>query len=253
MHLPALDRTSVVPLYYQIQERLLKMIHDGLLKPGAPTPSEQELASRLGVSRMTARQALKALRDSGMAYARRGKGTYVSDAKVEKNFRQVLSFSEEMKSLGARPSSRVLYMKSIPADPETAEALAISPGEPVVVLRRVRQADALPLGVETSHLPQSMCPDLLAKFDPAQSLYKALFELYGIQIEVTDEVAEAGLAGEEDGRLLGIGKRSPVFLLTRISYVAGGRRVEFVRSMYRGDRYKIVNRLVRRASAGASG
>ncbi len=91
-----LDRHSVVPLYYQIQQRLLEQIRSGALKAGEPVPSEQEIAARLGVSRMTARQAVKSLCHLGVAYSQRGKGTFVSGTKLEKNFRQVLSFSEEM-------------------------------------------------------------------------------------------------------------------------------------------------------------
>jgi len=53
---------------------------------------------------MTARQALKSLCDLGVTYSQRGKGTFVSEIKLEKSFRQVLSFSEEMQA--TRPLSR---------------------------------------------------------------------------------------------------------------------------------------------------
>jgi len=59
LHFVSLDRTSVVPLYYQIQETLLGDIRAGRLKPGWPVPSEQEISAKLSVSRMTARQALQ--------------------------------------------------------------------------------------------------------------------------------------------------------------------------------------------------
>ena len=78
MDLPALDRHSVVPLYYQIQQHLLAQIRAGVLKPGEPIPSEQEISDRLRISRMTARQALKSLCDLGVTHSQRGKGTFVS-------------------------------------------------------------------------------------------------------------------------------------------------------------------------------
>jgi GntR family transcriptional regulator len=62
---------------------------------------------------------------------------------------------------------------------------------------------------------------------------------------VADEVVEAGLAGAEEARLVRIPKGSPVFAFTRISYVQNGQPVEFVKSIYRADRYKLVNRLMR--------
>ncbi len=74
MALPVLDRQSVVPLYYQIQQRLLEQIRSGKLKAGDLVPSEQDIAARLSVSRMTARQALKSLCELGVAYSERGRG-----------------------------------------------------------------------------------------------------------------------------------------------------------------------------------
>ena len=111
-----LDRQSVVPLYYQIQQGLSEQIRSGELKPGELMPSEQEIAARLGVSRMTARQALKSLCSRGLAFSQRGKGTFVSRMKLEKNFRQLLSFSEEMKDRGSRPRSKVLAFKRMLPD-----------------------------------------------------------------------------------------------------------------------------------------
>ncbi len=245
MILEALDRHSVVPLYYQIQQHLLGQVRSGALKSGQPVPSEQALSARLGVSRMTARQALKSLCEMGVAYSQRGKGTFISAIKLEKDFRQVLSFSEEMQKRGARPRSRVLAFEICPAGAEAAEALHISPAESVIRLRRIRMANSLPLGIECSHIRAALCPGLIENFDPRTSLYQALASRYGIEIAITDEVAEAGLAKAEEARLLRIAKGSPVFLFTRTSYVHSGKPVEFVKSVYRADRYKIVNRLTR--------
>ena len=112
-------------------------------------------------------------------------------------------------------------------------------------LRRVRYSDGQPMGIECSCLPQHLCPDLLETFDPSTSLYAKLAEQYGIQMEVTDEVVEAGSATAEEAALLKIAPRSPVFLFTRTCYGENGKPLEFVKSTYRGDRYKIVQRLRR--------
>jgi GntR family transcriptional regulator len=238
-----LDRQSVVPLYYQIQQQLLAQIRSGGLKAGQPVPSEQEIAVGMGVSRMTARQALKSLCHLGMAYSMRGKGTFVAEIKLEKNFREVLSFSQEMEARGSRPNSKLISFEVVPADEKVAEALHLPPNEKVIRLRRVRLADSLPMGVESSCLPPRLCPDLLKKFNPRASLYRTLAQVYGIHIVQSDEVVEAGLANAEEARLLRIPKGSPVFLFTRTAYNDGGQPVEHVKSTFRGDRYKIANRL----------
>jgi GntR family transcriptional regulator len=243
--LPPLDRNTFVPLYHQIQQRLLHQIHSGALKPGEPLPSAQEISATLGVSQMTVRQAIKSLCELGVVYSKQGKGTFVSGMKLEKDFRQVLSFSEDMKARGSTPRSRVLAFEVQKPDEDVMEALRLSPGEQVIYLKRIRQSNNLPMGVECSSLPLRLCPGLLESFDPRNSLYEALSERYGINMMVADEVAEAGLADSEAARLLRIAKGSPVFLFTRISYVQSGQPIEYVQSTYRGDRYKIVNRLTR--------
>lgn len=245
MSLPPLERRSVVPLYYQIQQRVLEQIRSGSLKAGDPVPSELEISTQLGVSRMTARQALKSLCDLGFTYSQQGKGTFVSAMKLEKNFRQILSFTEEMRARGSKPHSRVLAFEIIPAGDNATEALQLKPQDSVISLRRIRMANALPMGVEHSHLSVQFCPGLMESFDPRTSLYEALQKLYGIQMTTADEVVEAGLANAEDAKLLKISKRQPVFLFTRTSYLQSGQPVEYTRSVYRADRYKIVNRLSR--------
>jgi GntR family transcriptional regulator len=241
---PVLDRQSVVPLYYQIRQLLLEQIRSAELKPGKAVPSEQVISARFGVSRMTVRQALKSLADLGVIYSRRGKGTFVAENKVEKNFRQVLSFTEEMASRGSKASSKLLRFEVVAADETVANALQIPVGTQVISLRRLRLADSVPMGIEWSRIPHSFCPDLLEAFQPKGSLYQVLAERYGIKVSVTDEVAEAGVANAEQARLLQIPKRAPVLVFSRISYVESGKVVEFVTSVYRGDRYKIVNRLI---------
>ena len=243
MDLPALDRHSALPLYYQIQQHLLEQIRAGTLKPGKPIPSEQEISVRLRISRMTARQALKSLCDLGVTYSQRGKGTFVSTVKLEKNSRQVLSFSEEMQAFGSPARSQVLSFEVATASPDAADALRLSPDEKVVSLRRVRIAGSSPMGLEWSRLPLRLYPDLLQALDPSMSLYQTLSKRYGVQIVAADEVVEAGLADVEEAKLLQFATGAPVFFFTRTAYSQSGQPVEYVKSTYRGDRCKMVNRL----------
>jgi GntR family transcriptional regulator len=240
-----LDRRSGIPLYHQIQQRLLDQIQSGELKPGEPLPSIQQIAARMGVSQMTVRQAVGALCEIGVIYSRQGKGTFISGIKLERDFRQVLSFSEETQARGATPSSNVLSFRIQAPTQEVKEALGLKDGERVFNLHRVRCGNSIPMGIESSCLPVQLCPALIETFDPATSLYEELAHQYGIQLMVTDEVVEVGKASAEDARLLEIAPQSPVFLFTRVSYLESGTPVEHVKSVYRGDKYKIVNRLMR--------
>jgi GntR family transcriptional regulator len=241
----AIDRQSVVPLYYQIQQQLLEQIRSGQLKVGEPVPSEQEISARLGVSRMTARQALKSLCSLGFVYSQRGKGTFVSGPKLEKDFRQLLSFSEEMHERGSQPRSKVLAFESVPASEEIATALQLRPEEQVIRLRRIRLADAVSVCIETTHLPSKRFPGLLSRLDAGKSLYATLSNGYNVQVDHADEVAEASAATVAEAKLLRVRVKAPVFRFTRIAFLADGTPVEFVKSVYRGDRCKVVSRLTR--------
>jgi GntR family transcriptional regulator len=150
-----------------------------------------------------------------------------------------------MKSRGSKPVSKVLSFEICKGSAEVIEALRLRPEDEVIQLHRIRQANTVPMGIECSSLPLSLCPDLLTTYDPHTSLYKALSERYGVQMLVADEVVEVGLANFDEARLLRISEGSPVFAFTRISYIQSGQPVEYVKATYRGDRYKIVNRLTR--------
>lgn len=247
-----LDRSSAVPLYFQIYQHLLDQIHSGTLQPGQTIPSEPELASSLGISRMTARQAVKALCDAGVTYSKRGLGTFVSGSKQVKTSTELLSFTQETKVRGSRPASRVLVFEEVGADPEVAGALHLGSKAKVFRLKRVRIADSVPMSIEECFLPVKLCPKLLETFDPRTSLYQVLSQSYGIHMTAANEVAEASLAHAEEARLLRIKKDSPVFMMTRISYAGNSQPVEFVRSTYRGDRWKLVSRLTANPDGGSS-
>ena len=197
------------------------------------------------VSPMTVRQAIKSLSELGVLYSRQGKGTFISGIKLEKDFRQVLSFTEETIARGSKPHSEVVSFRIQAPSEETRTALALADGEKVFRLRRVRFSDSLPMAIESSCLPERLCPSLLESFDPSGSLYQELQNRYGLQVTVTDEVIEVARATLEEAKLLQIPARSPIFVFTRLSFLEDGVPVEHVRSVYRGDRYKVVNRLMR--------
>lgn len=241
----ALERGNGIALYRQIQHKLMDQIRTGAFQPSDPLPSVEEIANSYGVSLMTARQAVRSLCDLGVIYSQQGRGTFISRTKVEKNFRRVLSFTEEMKLRGSTPRSRVLSLRLGAPSREVRKALELNAGERVYCLHRLRIADSVPMGVERSWLPALSCPDLPRMLQPNGSLYRTLAERYGIQMHSANEVVEVGKATAEEARLLRIAPRNPVFLFTRTSFLESGKPTEYVKSTFRGDRYQIVNRLTR--------
>jgi GntR family transcriptional regulator len=101
-----LDRNGFIPLYFQIQRALRETIHSGELSEGDALTSEEELARTYQVSRSTVRQALHGLKTSGYAYSQKGRGTFVTRPKLEKNIMHLMGFTEDMKQRGMGPAAR---------------------------------------------------------------------------------------------------------------------------------------------------
>jgi GntR family transcriptional regulator len=238
-----LDKSSFTPMYFQIQAQLLKMIHSGQLRAGDPLPSEEELSRVYVVSRMTARQALQSLKEQGLATRHKGRGTFVTQPRVEQDIAHLAGFTAEMRALGMKPTSRVLAAEIIPASAEIATRLAVDVGSPTFRLHRLRSADELPVAVENIWLSMARFPGI-QKLDFAQlSLYQTLRERYHIRLSKADEVIEAHAAGKQEAELLEIPQRSSLLIISRTLWSVEGTPVEVARSCYRGDRYRAVLRI----------
>lgn len=84
------------PIYLIIENDIKAAINNGSFKSGDLIPSENELKEKYNVSRMTVRQALNNLVNEGLLFRHQGKGTFVSNAKIEKSIQGIRSFTEEM-------------------------------------------------------------------------------------------------------------------------------------------------------------
>ena len=234
-----LDRHGPTPIFEQVKAILEGAISRGELQAHQRIPSERELSVALGASRMTIRQALVEMMAEGRLYTRSGKGTYVAAHKIEQPLQRLTSFTEDIRARGSRPTSRVLGQELLPAPLELAEALGLRAGAELVRIRRLRLADGMPLAIETSHLPHAVCPGILDFDLSTASLYQLLDTQYGIQLRSAKQTIEASEALPEERRLLDLPSNVPVLRLHRLTMGDQGRVIEFVRAVYRGDRYQL--------------
>jgi GntR family transcriptional regulator len=234
-----LDRTSDLSLVDQFQRRLVRALEEGVLEVHGRLPSERELATRLGVSRLTVNRALARLVADGTLYAERGRGTFVADRKIKQPLRELTSFSEDVASRGQRPSSRVLSQAVVPTPLEFAAVFGIPERSELVRITRLRLADDEPLAIETAHLPHALCRGILA-FDLAErSLYGLLRQEYGLRLASAKQTIEADRPTDEEREVLGLPEGTPVLRTARITYAVDGVVVEFVRAVFRGDRHQL--------------
>jgi len=229
----------------QLQEILEGVI--AALKPGALLPSERLLAERYGVARATVTQAVEGLVSRGLVYRVHGSGTFVAEPK----FRQPLtltSFTEDMRARGMTPGSVVRSQAVVPASEVVARHLALVPGSPVVHLERVRTADGEPMALERTHLPAQRLPGLESADLTDASLYGLLERRWGVRVADADQWASVVRLTGDEAALLQIDADAPALLFQRVTRDPAGTPVEYVRSLYRGDRYEVHTRLERRSS-----
>ena len=235
---PLLNKTGFVPLYFQIQHSLMEKIHSGELSTGDPLASEEELARIHQVSRMTARQALHGLKASGYAVSHKGRGTFVTRPKMEKNILHLQGFTEDMKQRGMVPSSRLLEQAVVPASEAMAEKLNIAVGEKILHLRRLRLADGMPMALEESNVPLRYYPGLERTSFATKSLYAVMRERFGLRVGWADEIIEALPATREESELLTLPRRASILSISRLIMSTSDIPVEVACSRYRGDRYR---------------
>jgi GntR family transcriptional regulator len=205
------------------------------LHPGDAIPSERALVLRLGVSRVTVRQAIADLVAVGTLERVHGKGTYLTGPQVDSRL-HLTSFSREMRARGLIPATVVLSAAEQPADDDVSYALRIRPGQSVVRVERLRMADGTPMAYEVGHYPAVLFPGLLQR--ELGSLYDVFAHEYGVIVSSGEQTVRAESADVHRARILGIAKRAPLLVQQRVTY-AGDRAIEMSTSWYRADRYRI--------------
>jgi GntR family transcriptional regulator len=243
---PIFDRTRIAdaspaPLYHKLKKLVTEAIVEGRLMNDEAIPAERDLARRLGISRVTVRKAFAGLVAEGLLVQRQGSGTFVAPRpqRIEQPLSRLTSFTEDMRLRGIATDADWLDRSTGLPTPEESLALALSPGEKITRLHRLRRADGKPLALERAAIPHRFLPD--PDF-PGTSLYAALRARGLPPARALQRLHAVALTAQESD-LLGLPAGSPALFIERVSYLADGRIVEFTRSHYRGDSYDFVAEL----------
>jgi GntR family transcriptional regulator len=227
-------------LYHQLVDLLKKRMESGMI-PHDKLPSERELTAQYGVSRTTVRLALQELENTGYIYRRHGKGTFVSDIKTAGAY----SFTEQMKSLGRHPETRILSFEKMEADKFIAQRLNLPLGEAVFKLSRLRIADREPLMIEDSYLPVKFFLSLDDQLLRSKPLYDLFSEDFKQTVRLADEELYASIASKDDAKQLMIPEGAPVLHLVRQTYNMKNEIIEFTLSVARADQFHYQIRHIR--------
>ncbi len=231
------DPHSPIPLYFQVENDLRRLIYEDRLPAGSIVPPEHELSKMYQVSRHTVRQALSRMEHDDLISRGAGRGTIVKTRKDLTTLSVARSFTAEMQALGYETRSQVLEVTAgIVGDPPIP-ALAAYKDAPCLNLTRLRFADDEPVCLQHSTILTSQCPDL-HKFDfSTVSLYKVLSENYQLYISQIDYSLSAIRADKVTAEQLGVENDAPLLAVSTTASLKDGSIMEYSESHYRADRY----------------
>lgn len=230
------------PKYRVLADRLLEEILSGKRRYFDQLPTEHSLMAEYNLSRITVRQALALLESKGYIRRTQGKGSFVSYKKTQMQLNALLGFSEEMLQKGLTPSTRILEITRREAGSQIAPRLQIGAQEEIYRLVRLRLADDKPMCIESLHVPSALCPNLERERIDG-SVYSIFRDIYGYVLRYAEQEIEAGAANAWEAAHLDVAQGVPSLIALRTTYLDGDKPLEFVSSVYRGDRYRITARL----------
>ncbi|MDN5934074.1 MAG: GntR family transcriptional regulator [Pseudonocardia sp.] len=230
----SLDRSSPVPLYYQVATRMQQLIEDGELPVGSRLENEVELAERLGVSRPTMRRAIAYLVERGMLVRKRGVGTQIVHPKVRRPV-ELTSLYDDLVKSGQSPRTEVRCLEVRRAPDHVAEALGVPAGLDVTWIERLRHAGGEPLALMHNAVPLDLLP-LRAEDLAERGLYE-LLRAAGHVPRMASQTVGAKSATAAEARLLGDSRGAPMLTMERTAWDASGRAVEYGAHVYRASRY----------------
>jgi GntR family transcriptional regulator len=236
------------PLYTQIADILRDRILQGQYQPNAQMPSESELMSSFGVSRITVRQALGNLQSEGLIFRIHGKGTYVSHPRAYQDLGSLQGFGAAMREIGYDTHSRVLATRTVRPPQHVARRLGLDEDERVTELRRLRFLNRKPISLDVSFLPEAI-GRRVAKADLAnRDVFSVLENDCQIALGHADLRMCSILATEELQSLLGVAEGAPILFIERVIHTREGAPLEYEELYYRGDAFQFKVRVERHAN-----
>lgn len=232
-----LDRSSPLPLWAQLLEDLRRRLREGEFSERFPT--DQELVDSYAVSRQTAREAVRHLREEGFVERQRGRGTRVRPGELHQPMGTFYSLFRAVEASGG-DQTNVVRALDVRTDPVAADQLECGPDTPLVYLERLRLVEGEPLALDRAWLPASVAHPLLDVDFTRTALDEQVARRCGVVAASAQEQARAVIPTAADCRLLAMAKGAPGLSLDRLTRDAKKRPFEWRRSLMRGDRYVLV-------------
>jgi len=230
-----IDHSSPVPLHYQVEELLRKLIELPEFKNGGFLPKEVDLAKRLGISRNTIRQATNKLEYEGLLVRKKGVGTKVSQNTVTTSLDSWHSFTQEMSEKGVVFINFVIETNRVKADAKIAAFMQIPEETEVLCLVRLRGFEDGPFVYFESYFHPRI--GLTGKEDFTRPLYDIIENDYHVVPSISSERIRAKSASAITAKRLRIKRGDPVLVRERFVSDPGNRPIEYNIGFYIAEKF----------------
>ncbi len=239
MQMTKLDRNNPKPLYQQFRDVIDDKINSGEWKPDTRIPSENQLCSQYGLSRMTVRSVLMELVKEERLYRVQGKGTFVTRQKIEAQRLEYVGVREQLEQMGYEVTTRIIDSRIVASDRNVAKHLHIAEGTPVFMIRRVRSLEDGPVSIHVSLILEQSSKGMTPELQEQEQLCVLMNRKFGIQKKRVSETLESVAADREEAKLLGIEKGYPLLMLKDELYSDDDTPYEYTKIVFRGDKFKL--------------
>ncbi len=235
------DVTNPIPKYLQISAWLKELIQNGRYQPGEKLPSEVALSQVCGVNRNTLRQAISELAAMGLLRKEKGTGTFVAaraPVELRHKLERILSFTDLMRASGVAEKTKILNKNKETANEDITKALFLGPSKKVIVIRRVRAGDGIPLIYEESYLPSDIF-DGIQDMNLSGSMYKIMTEHFKVSLARSKQTISAVNLNQSIASILELKKNTAGIFIESLTFDENSIPIELLYSYHRGDKYKL--------------
>lgn len=234
---------TILPIYYQIRETIKAWIINKEFDFGEKIPSENELAEKFGVSRLTIRQAISKLVQEGFLISKRGEGTFVTRNQdlINSFSLEFTGFMDDLFYQISKSKTKSVEIHKIPIPKLIKEKLELEKGEEEIIqIKRVRLLENKPFAYTINYLPLEIGTRINEKDLYKKFLLQIIEEDLGIQLTEAFQTIQASFADQEVSEKLEMASGAPTLFVERVMYAEKRRPIELVQSSYRGDLYKYI-------------
>lgn len=236
--------------YQEISNEMRKRIFDDYYPSDQPIPDEISLANQFSCSRMTMKKALDILVMEGILFRKRGHGTFIVKAPLQKNkvhvaSKESLGLTQLIKEMGKSVTSQIIRFEVKFPTEEIAAHLTVDVDTPIYDIIRLRMVDGEPYVMEHTYMPTNLIPGITEKV-LSTSVYSHINETLGLTMAGLHRKIRACKPNQLDMEYLSCLPDDPILEVEQVCYLNNGIPFEYSFSRHRYDKFEITTVNIRR-------